>query len=158
MGESSGTENQGQPISTIQAAEIPGCSPWSIPTPMAPGFPIPAPMYYQAGVGSPMPYTATQSSQMSNPAIQLMPIEVQQWFTQMFRQGLMAGLQQAILPTQTVANPLISHRSKRTTRQSLKQYAVPLDYSSVSSEEDQSDYSIEEGEIEDLSEEETPAI
>ncbi|ETE71372.1 Src kinase-associated phosphoprotein 1, partial [Ophiophagus hannah] len=120
-------------------AEIPGCSHWGVPTPMVPGFPPPlVPMYQQARTGGMVP----------NPALalgaQLMPIAMQQWFTQMIRQGLMGGTQQAITPTQLGAIPVITHCSKHNTSQTLKQSVVLQPYSLVSSEEYLSDYSIEE--------------
>ncbi|KAG8131864.1 hypothetical protein E2320_009763, partial [Naja naja] len=114
-GEGSETENQSQPISNIQTADVPGCSHWGAPNPMVPSFPqLSVAMYQQIG-------------------------------------GAGSNGRNTIYSTHSVTNPVISHH-KRTTRQPLKQSVVPLDYSSVSSEEHQSDYSIEEGEIEDLSE------
>ncbi|KAG8139937.1 hypothetical protein E2320_002663, partial [Naja naja] len=66
--------------------------------------------------------------------------------------GWMGGTQ-AVPPTLTTANPVTTHSSKHG-RQPLKQSVVSQEYLLVSSEEDQLDYSIEEGEIEELSEEE----
>uniref|UniRef100_A0A2D4INM1 Uncharacterized protein n=1 Tax=Micrurus lemniscatus lemniscatus TaxID=129467 RepID=A0A2D4INM1_MICLE len=51
------------------------------------------------------------------------------------------------------ANPVTTHSSKHG-RQPLKQSTVSQEYSPVSSEENQLDYLIEEGEIEQLSQEE----
>ncbi|KAG8127967.1 hypothetical protein E2320_014848 [Naja naja] len=121
--------------------------------PLAPPFPPqPVPMQ-QAGAAGAATHTIPDFNQLQNLGGQLMPIEVQQCFTQLIRQGLTGGTQQDRPPVQVESSLGFTHRSKH--HKPPKQSAVLQPYSPVSSEEEQSDYSVEEGEIETLSEEET---
>ncbi|ETE58400.1 AT-rich interactive domain-containing protein 2, partial [Ophiophagus hannah] len=83
---------------------------------------------------------------------QLMPLEVQQWFTQLISQGMMGGTQLR-QPVQVDSSIDFSHCCKH--HHPPKQSVLLQPYSPVSLEEEKSDYSVEEGEIETLSEEET---
>ncbi|KAG8140364.1 hypothetical protein E2320_003058 [Naja naja] len=120
-------DNLGQVATKIQDSEMPGCSYWSNPVAMA--HSLPGPIQNQ--------HTKTEG--------QLMPLVVQQWFTQLIGQGMRGGFQMTI-PMQADSR-VNSNPPGLTLRTST--------CSPATSEDEHSDCLVEEGEIDSLSEEET---
>ncbi|KAG8146536.1 hypothetical protein E2320_013682 [Naja naja] len=127
-------DNLGQVATNIRDSEMPGCSYWSNPIPMA--HSLPGPIQNQ--------HTKTEG--------QLMPLVVQQWFTQLIGQGMIGGFQMTnTMQADSRVDSL--HRRKHFHPPGLTLRTRTC--SPATSEDEHSNCLVEEGEIDSLSEEET---
>ncbi|KAG8124863.1 hypothetical protein E2320_022310 [Naja naja] len=126
-------DNLGQVATNIQDSGMPGCSYWSNPILMA--HSLPGPVQTQ--------HTKTED--------QLMPLVVQQWFTQLIGQGMMGGFQMTnAMQADSRVDSLHCRKHSHPPGLTLRTRTC----SPATSEDEHSDCLVEEGEIDSLSEEE----